>query len=864
MQTTAAARRILAVEDRVTNGKGAMAGTRGWSMRPGLRLGLIMSAVCVAYYVGSLVGLALRIPPAATSVLWPPNTILTFALLITPPGRWLWCLAAALSAHLFVQGGVGWPPPMVFALFGTNSLEALIAAAGFRWAVGPDPRLDTLRRMLFFMLFVGVAAPILSGFADAAVVWWQQGEPYGVVLRRRVSSNVLTALTLLPALLTVTLRLPRWLRKTRRPRWFEASGLVAGLGSAASLAFWPPSLELGGVPLLLPTPLVVMLPFLLWAAVRFGTSGASLALAFTVFSAVASAIGHAHSDDRLSAETTILALQVSLTTLVVPLLAFAALVEERYRARTRLSERLAFEALLSRLSASFVESGGARARQSFAEALEQLGAFLGLDALILVDRAARRQPEVIATWTGPALAASAIDDAVRTFTVGNALPDVETSISLPGVSGDAMADWRVLPLLGGTSVVGALAVATRRAPSVVTQIDRAKLAAGVLGEALARAQADDALRESESVKTAILAAIPTGVALLAQDARMSSVNAQWQAFVQDARVVTVAGAETGSFLDLCRAASHAGLPAAETIRENVEAVLAGRRGGYSIEYCASPATYDRWFTFTAVRLTGSEGGAVLTHSETTERRRAELSAQRTRDELAHVTRVTAMGELAASLAHQLNQPLTGIMTNAQAARRVLAATPPDLATLDTILVDIVDDDRRAGEVIQRLRDLLRKEAAAYGPVDVGAVARDVFSLLASDALIRSVQTMDALPAEPLMVIGDRVQLVQVLLNLSLNAMEAMSEVPAESRLLRLSAEGAYGAALITVRDTGAGLGHNVEGVFEPFFTTKAQGLGMGLAIARSIVESHHGRIWAADHPEGGAQFFVSIPLLEGS
>jgi C4-dicarboxylate-specific signal transduction histidine kinase len=102
----------------------------------------------------------------------------------------------------------------------------------------------------------------------------------------------------------------------------------------------------------------------------------------------------------------------------------------------------------------------------------------------------------------------------------------------------------------------------------------------------------------------------------------------------------------------------------------------------------------------------------------------------------------------------------------------------------------------------------------------------------------------------------------VLLNLALNAMEAMSDVPDESRLMRLSAEAAYGAALVTVRDTGTGLGQNVEGVFEPFYTTKDQGLGMGLAIARSIVESHHGRIWAADHPDGGAQFFVSIPLRE--
>jgi two-component system sensor histidine kinase DctS len=144
-----------------------------------------------------------------------------------------------------------------------------------------------------------------------------------------------------------------------------------------------------------------------------------------------------------------------------------------------------------------------------------------------------------------------------------------------------------------------------------------------------------------------------------------------------------------------------------------------------------------------------------------------------------------------------------------------------------------------------------------------AVVRETLALVASDAAARTVRLESHLPQEPLTVTGDRVQLVQVLLNVAMNGMEAMAAAADEARVLRVKAEAAYGAALVTMRDAGPGIDGDVEGVFAPFFTTKPDGLGMGLAIARSIAEAHQGRIWAANHPDGGAQFFVSIPLREG-
>jgi two-component system, LuxR family, sensor kinase FixL len=389
-------------------------------------------------------------------------------------------------------------------------------------------------------------------------------------------------------------------------------------------------------------------------------------------------------------------------------------------------------------------------------------------------------------------------------------------------------------------------------------------AADVLGQALDHWRGDEALRESESVKAAILAAIPTGVAVLGRDGRIASVNAQWEAASRERGLVILAGATSGGFLDLCRAAGLAGLQIADAAREGVADVLEGQRPRFVLDYCAAPAALDRWFTLSAVPLPGADGGAVLTHAETTERRRAELSAQRSRDELAHVTRVSAMGELASSLAQRLHQPLSGIVRGAETARRMLAEPDPDLKALDSLLRRIVEDDRRARDVIEQLRELLRKSASTRLPVDVNAIVSEIVALVEPDAVARHVRVEVVLSPAPLMIAADRAQIAQVLLNLVLNGMEAMvGAVPADQRDLRIRTEGGYEAAVIMVGDSGPGVPGDVEALFEPFYTTKPARTGMGLPIARTIVEAHGGRVWGAQTPgRAGASFFVSLPLVD--
>jgi len=256
-----------------------------------------------------------------------------------------------------------------------------------------------------------------------------------------------------------------------------------------------------------------------------------------------------------------------------------------------------------------------------------------------------------------------------------------------------------------------------------------------------------------------------------------------------------------------------------------------------------------------------EGTLVLSVIvDITARREAESEARRHRDELAHVTRVTTLSELSGSLAHELNQPLAIILANAQAAQRLLTQSPPDLAEVKDILTDIVDEDRRAGEVIRRLRALLKRGETKMLPVSFNEIATEVLHLTHADLIGRGVSVLRSFAQELPLVAGDRVQLQQVLLNLVLNAADAMAANPAGSRQIHVFTSVEGDVARLSVRDVGGGLPEDIEQLFQPFYTTKQHGLGMGLAICRSIVSAHSGRLRAEPHPERGAVFHLEVPV----
>jgi PAS domain S-box-containing protein len=260
----------------------------------------------------------------------------------------------------------------------------------------------------------------------------------------------------------------------------------------------------------------------------------------------------------------------------------------------------------------------------------------------------------------------------------------------------------------------------------------------------------------------------------------------------------------------------------------------------------------------------SEGLFVLASIiDISERKQAELEAARQRNELAHLSRVTTLSELSGSLAHELNLPLAAILSNAQAAQRFLAHGDADLAEVREILNDIVSEDKRASEVIRRLRLLLKKSEVQQHSLGINEVVQDVLKLMRSDLTNRNVTVDIELDQNLPTVTGDPVQLQQVLLNLVVNACDAMTDcdTPERRLLVRTGMENGSGAVRVSVTDRGGSIAEEkMEQIFEPFFTTKAEGMGLGLSVCRTIIAAHQGKLWATNNPDRGATFHFSLPV----
>jgi C4-dicarboxylate-specific signal transduction histidine kinase len=243
-------------------------------------------------------------------------------------------------------------------------------------------------------------------------------------------------------------------------------------------------------------------------------------------------------------------------------------------------------------------------------------------------------------------------------------------------------------------------------------------------------------------------------------------------------------------------------------------------------------------------------------------KRAEQELRQAQAELAHVARVTTLGELTASIAHEVNQPITGVVTNAAAGLRWLATEPPNLDEVRDVLGRIVKDGGRAGDVIHRIRALIKKAPPRMAPLDINEAVLDVIALTRSELLNHNVSLQTQFAASLPLIEGDRIQLQQVILNLILNAVEAMSGVDEAARELRISTgREASDDALVTVQDFGPGLDpQSADRLFEAFYTTKPDGLGMGLPICRSIIEAHGGRLWVTANNPRGSVFQFTLPL----
>jgi len=373
-------------------------------------------------------------------------------------------------------------------------------------------------------------------------------------------------------------------------------------------------------------------------------------------------------------------------------------------------------------------------------------------------------------------------------------------------------------------------------------------AANMAGIAIEQQRAHHALRQSEARNQAILRALPDWMFLTSVEGVFLDFHAR-----DPSRLHVPPSAFLGKHIkDVLPP------PVAEMLAQAFARVRTSDEPE-KVEYTLASDDTERFYEACIVGCDGDKLLSIV--RDITDRKRAELEAIAQQMELAHLGRVAMLGELTGALAHELSQPLTAVLSNAQAARHLLDREPPDVAELRLTLEDVIKSSRRAGAVIDRLRALLRKEDIVLQPVNLNEVVREVVDLAHGEVAARRMTVTSTLTPEVPPVLGDRVQLQQVVLNLVLNACDAMSETQAAKRQLALSTEAEDGFVQLVVSDRGVGIPQSqLERVFEPFVTFRPQGLGLGLAITRSIVTAHRGSIRAENNGDGGATFRCMLPV----
>jgi PAS domain S-box-containing protein len=376
--------------------------------------------------------------------------------------------------------------------------------------------------------------------------------------------------------------------------------------------------------------------------------------------------------------------------------------------------------------------------------------------------------------------------------------------------------------------------------------------------------AEEAFQFSEMRSRAVFGASIGHVAVVDCTGRIIAVNDGWLRFARQRGAPLRSVGAGVNYLEICREAAKLDSQDAAAALDGVASVLDGSLPEFHFEYSCAFGTGERWFEMIVHPLHRREGGAVITHLDISNRRTAELHAQSLSLELAHVGRVATLGELTASFAHELSQPLTAMLNNAQTVKELIAPNAGSFPMADDILSDLITDNLRAAKIVQQLRALLRKGQVRFRLLKLNKAIQDIVELLRDEAILKRVKVRLELDPNLPSIWGERIQLQQVVLNLTMNAFEAMRRSNAATRQLTIqTCSQDKDHVTILVQDTGRGIPtEELNRIFEPFVTTKSAGLGMGLTICRSIVEAHGGEISVCNNPEKGVTFRVVLPAFK--
>src|SRR5438067_6506013 len=784
------------------------------------RLLLIGLWVFAGYYVGCKIGFALTFQPHPVSVLWPPNSVLVAALLLTPPRVWWFVLLAAFPAHLAAKFQSHVPPLMILCWFASNSCEAVIGAGLTRYLIGGPIHFRSLRNVGIFCLCVVFVGPLLSSFLDAAFVVWNHWghDSYGQLIRIRLFSNALAALIVVPLVVTSATIGISGLRTARLSRYLEACALTVGLLLVSYAVLYKVGSGAASALLFLP------LPFLLWAAVRFGAVGASTAISIVGFLAIWSA-AHGHGPfSGGTAEQNALSIQIFLIVLSIPLLFLATVIEERVTGETELRESESRFRIVADAAPVLIWMAG----------VDQLCTFFNKPWLELTGRS--MEQELGNGWA----------EGVHSDDLQNCL-DVYTDAF--DARQPFVMQYRLRRNDGTFRWVS---------DQGVPRYDAQGRFAGYIGscfDVTELVNKDAALRESEERMRMAAEAVNLGIWEwdLSKD----------EIWATNARRALLGWPASGK-ITLEHFISSLHPDDRDRIRHAIdEAIQKGQ--GFDSEYrLVLPDGIVRWMaTRGSVRLDAHGKPAQLLgiSIDITARKQAELEAKQRRDELSHLSRVALIGEMSASIAHELNQPLAGIASNAGAGQRFIDRGNVDLQEIRDLLTDISADARRASDVMRQIRGMIRKVQTPRQRINLNDIVMNVVHMVGPDALLHSCELKTSLDERSPTVEADPIQMQQVLVNLIMNALDATREIPVSSRKVEITTEqNGDGTVCTSVRDYGAGIsGETSERMFEQFFTTKTEGLGMGLAIVRSIVESHGGKIEAENVEGAGARFNFILP-----
>jgi PAS domain S-box-containing protein len=785
------------------------------------RLLLIGLWVFAGYYLGCKIGFALTFQPHPVSVLWPPNSVLVAALLLTPPRLWWFVLMAAFPAHLAAQFQSHVPPLMILCWFISNSCEAVIGAGLTRYLVGGPIHFRNLRNAGIFCLCVVFVGPFLSSFLDAAFVvlnHWGH-DSYGQLIRIRLFSNALAALIVVPLIITWATTGISDLRTARPWRYLEACVLFTGLLLVSYAVLHKLGSEANSVLLFLP------LPFLLWAAVRFGAWGASTAISIVGFLAIWSA-SHGHGPfSGATPEQDALSIQIFLIALAIPLLFLATVIEERATGATELRESESRFRIVADAAPVLIWMSG----------VDKLCTFFNKPWLEFTGRSMEQE---LGNGWAEGVHADDLEKCLQVYT--EAFNERQPFVMKYRLRRNDGA-FRWLSDQG------------------VPRYDAQGRFAGYIGSCLDvtdLVNKDAALRESEERMRIAAEAVNLGIWEwdLSKD----------EIWATNARRALLGWPASGKitlehFIASLHPDDH------DRIRQAFDdAIHKGQ--DFDSEYrLVLPDGIVRWMaTRGSVRLDAHGKPAQLLgiSIDITARKQAELEARQRRDELSHLSRVALIGELSASIAHELNQPLAGIVSNAGAGQRFIDRGKLDLREMRELLADIGADARRASDVVRGIRGMIKKEQMGRQPICLNDIVTNVVHILGSDALLHSCKLKTSLETNLPMVEADPIQIQQVLINLVVNAFDAMHDTSAAKRVVEIATqENGDGTVRISVRDYGVGISPEIRSrLFEQFVTTKAEGLGMGLAIARSIVEAHAGDIDAENAEGGGARFHFTLPI----